>query len=625
MSNSTERVVRLEKKSLKRVLGASDLFAVGYGDVGSSIYYALGATALYALGATPLALLIAGAVFICTALTYAELSSTYPEPGGSATFIRHACNDLVSFIAGWGLLLDYIVTVAISTFAIPPYLNYVFKLLHIPYVEAPWVHCSATIVIIALLLAVNIVGIKYSGRLSLMLAVFTIVTQAGIILLGALFFLNFPYVFEHIKINAANAEWSPDWLQFAKGCAMAMVAYTGIEAIAQLAAETKRPAISIPRAIKWTSAVVIFLYMGISAVGLSVMSPQELGTKYLEDPVGGIVSNFPIGGDLLGPWVGLIAAIVLLIAANAGLLGCSRLTFSMGEHYQVPDFCYKIHPRFRTPYVSLIVFSVLSSLVVVASRGHMLFLADLYNFGAQIAFFSAHMALLILRWNKPELKRPYRAPLNIYVGKNRYLPLTAIIGALATLTVWIVVVITKPEGRILGFSWMFIGLLMYFFYRKNKKLKLMGHLSIEKIKIKDYRPVQVKHILLAVRHVGDTDFLQTAFQLASFHKAKVTAVFVLEVPYSIPIDGPVAEKEAQGELVLKQAEAISREFHLSIQLELIRARSIESTLLQLVEGNEYDLVIVGAESKELSQTKGFVAQMEKFLKDSSCPVIFCRS
>src|SRR5579872_5392761 len=146
MRESHEKVVHLEKKSLKRVLGASDLFAVAYGDLGSSIYYAFGITALYALGATPIALLIAGLVFICTALTYSEMATTFPEPGGSATFSRYAFNDLISFIAGWGLLLDYIVTVAISAFAIPPYVKYLF-----PYPNSTLTHILATLWIIAIL------------------------------------------------------------------------------------------------------------------------------------------------------------------------------------------------------------------------------------------------------------------------------------------------------------------------------------------------------------------------------------------------------------------------------------------------------------------------------------------
>ncbi|HEY4255110.1 MAG TPA: amino acid permease, partial [Chlamydiales bacterium] len=144
-----ERIARLEKKSLKRVLGIGDLFAVGYGDVGSSIYYALGATALYALGATPLAMALAGFVFICTALSYAELASTFPEAGGSATFTRYAFNDLISFIAGWGLLLDYIVTMAISAFTIPAYLKSTLLMLGLPPFGSVMSQIIATMVILS--------------------------------------------------------------------------------------------------------------------------------------------------------------------------------------------------------------------------------------------------------------------------------------------------------------------------------------------------------------------------------------------------------------------------------------------------------------------------------------------
>jgi amino acid permease len=106
----SSRVTVVDRGSLHRVLNASHLFAIGYGDVGSSIYYALGVTTLYALGAVPLALALAGLVFFCTVLTYTELATMMPESGGSCSFARHAFNDLLSFVAGWALLLDYIVT-----------------------------------------------------------------------------------------------------------------------------------------------------------------------------------------------------------------------------------------------------------------------------------------------------------------------------------------------------------------------------------------------------------------------------------------------------------------------------------------------------------------------------------
>jgi APA family basic amino acid/polyamine antiporter len=325
--------------------------------------------------------------------------------------------------------------------------------------------------------------------------------------------------------------------------------------------------------------------------------------------------NFPVGGKVLGPWVGLIAAFILLICANAGLIGCSRLTFSMGEYYQVPNSLFKLHSRFRTPYVALAVFSILAIVVILASRNKMLFLVDLYNFGAQIAFFSAHLALIILRCKKPELPRPFRAPLNIPLGKGRSIPLTAVLGAFASFSVWLLVVVTKPEGRVMGLSWMAIGIAMYYYYRKRKKIAPTGQLKLETIKIPEYKPMRVKHVLVAARSTGGTEALQTAFQLARHYNAKATA--------SMPIDAPMPDREKHAELALKRAEAVAHEFHLTIHLELVRSRSIQEALLQLIESGDYDLVIVGADRKEFHHSN-FALQAEKLLRNAPCRVYFCR-
>lgn len=620
MHESSEKVVHLEKKSLKRVLGAWELFAVGYGDVGSSIYYALGLTALYALGATPLALMIAGFVFICTSLTYAEMATTFPEPGGSATFSRYAFNDLISFIAGWGLLLDYVVTIAISAFAIPPYVKYI-----IPYPDSVTSHIVSTVLIILALYVVNVVGTKHSGRLNLILAIITILSQAFVILAAGLVLLNLPFVFSHLRINVAGADWSPNWWQFLKGTAMAMVAYTGIEAIAQLAAETKKPSVNIARSIKATMITLVILYFGISVVGLSVISPQELGTTYIDDPVAGIVAQFPFGGKWLAPWFGLIAALILLIASNAGLIGCSRLMFSMGEYYQVPHFFYKLHSRFRTPYIALGFFAAVAIALVVLSRGKMLFLADLYNFGAQIAFFFAHLSLLVLRWKKPTLQRPYKAPFNIPLGKGRSWPLTAVIGVLATFSVWLIVVVTKPDGRNLGFAWLGLGLLMYFIYRRQKELAVMGQLTVEKIKIPEYHPMHLKNILVTARISGNTDALQTACQMAKNSHAKITAVSIIEIPHALPMHAPLLKREQHAEAALKRAEAVAREYNLSIDLKLVRARSIETALLDLVASDHYDMVVISTRKEEVKRGSHFVLEVEKLLKDAPCRVLLCKS
>lgn len=613
-------VVHLQKKSLKRALSALDLFAVGYGDVGSSIYYALGITALFALGATPIALLIAGFVFICTSLTYAEMATTFPQPGGSATYSRYAFNDLISFVAGWGLLLDYIVTIAISAFAIPPYLKYVFDLFSLPFPTDPMFQTAISVGLIAFLCILNVIGVRGSGRLSVILSLVSIISQVFVIVVAGVLILNFPYVLSHLKIGVPGTDWSPSWGEFMKGIAMAMVAYTGIEAISQLAAETRKPSLMIPRAIRWTMWTLVFLYFGISVVGLSVISPHELGTKYVDDPVAGIVASLPFGGQWLGPWFGLMASFILLIASNAGLLGCSRMMFSMGEYYQVPHFFYKLHPKFRTPYLSLAVFAILACIVLIVSDGQMHFMADLYNFGAQIAFFAAHMSLLVLRWKKPELKRPFLAPLNIPFGKNRSLPLTAILGAVATFVVWLIVIVTKPQGRYLGFTWILVGLAMYFYYRKKKQLPTTGQLTIEKIKVPEYKKMHLKNVLVSLRSEGNSEAVQTACQLAKNSKAKISAVYIMEVPLSLPMNAPLMKREQIGMQALKQAQAIAHEYGLTLDLQLIRSRSIEEALLEVVHSKDCDMLVLSAHIQHRHK-----ATAEKLFKKAPCKVLFCKS
>lgn len=613
-------VVQLKRETFKRVLGVFDLFAIGYGDLGSSIYYALGVTALFALGATPIALALAGVVFICTALTYAEMTSAIHESGGSASFARHAFNDLISFIAGWGLLLDYIVTIAISAFAVGPYLGYFFADLH----KTP-VQIIFTLALILILYAMNVIGVKQSTRISLVLTIFTVLVQAVIIAIGLSSLLDLHYIADHIRINVPNVDWSPSWSDFFKGVAMAMVAYTGIESIAQLAAEAQRPKRTVPRAVILTMGILLVIYLGISVVALSAVTPHDLGTKYLLDPVAAIVRALPHGKMILSPVIAILAAVVLAVAANAGLMGASRLSFNMGEYYQLPRFFYSIHPRFRTPMVSLAFFAILSGLVVLASRGKMDFLADLYNFGAMLAFFSAHLSLIVLRIKRPDMKRPFKAPLNIPF-KHTSIPLTAVIGALATLSVWCLVVITKPEGRYLGMVWMTVGLVMYFRYRKSRRLKATGQIEIERIEIPNFKPMGVKKILVPTRGGTQTETVQMACEIAKLHKAKVTALQVIEIPASFPLDVSTPHRTALAEAVLKRAEAIARELGVEMELSIVRSRSTSDTILEVAAKGHYDLLVLGAlkPSKD-SKFKGMGPLADKIIRKAPCRVWICAS
>ena len=613
MVSDKETISQIDKGSLKRVLGISDLFAVGYGDLGSSIFYALGITALFALGATPLALLMAGVVFVCTALSYAELTSAFHESGGSASFARHAFNDLISFIAGWGLLLDYIVTIAISAFAVGPYLSEFF-----PFLKQPDGLIFFAIGIIGVLFTVNFFGIKQSTRASFFLMLLTLATQVVIVFIGFYFTENIWHVFQNLAIGKGIG--TPSWHDFIHGTAMAMVAYTGIESIAQLGAETRRPAHTVPKAIIITMFVLIAVYFGLSTVALGVLSPKALGEDYIQNPITGIVAHLPIGAEFLVPWVGMLAAIVLFVAANAGLIGASRLSYNMGEYYQLPRFFYAIHPRYRTPYFALAFFAVLAILVISASRARLTFLADLYNFGAQIAFFSTHVSLIVLRIKKPHMRRPFKVPFNIPFGKYQ-IPLPAIIGALATFAVWLLVVFTKPEGRYLGCAWLTFGLIMYFYYRRKSHIPAAAQLTIEKIKIPQYKPVKIKNILLPTRRGLPAEAIQMAMELAKVHGAKLTAISVLEVPFSLPLETEFPERLGAASAVLKMVEAIARDQGVDVEIEIIRARNTADAILDILHLRGYDLVVLGDMKLDHPGTqKGLGLITEQILREANCRV-----
>lgn len=583
-----EKISQVDRGTMKRVLGIFDVFAIGYGDMGSSIYYALGITAFFALGATPIALFIAGIVFICTALTYAEMTSVFLESGGSATYTRKAFNDFISFIAGWGLLLDFIVTIAISSFAVAPYLSYFFPI----FMHAE-VKVIVSCIIIFGLMILNIRGVKESTRISLVLTSITIITQLVIVAYAIFTVVNFKEFFVHLEIGGANKLWSPTWENFLHGVAMAMVAYTGIESMAQLSSEAKRPEKTIPRAIMLAMVILILSYLAISLVALSVLTPHQLSSEYLDDPVNGIVAHLPGVGAYLGPWIGILAAVILLVASNAGLIGSSRLAFKMGEYFQLPRVFYKLHKKKQTPYISLCFFAICAMAILIASRGKLSFLADLYNFGAMLAFFCAHLSLIVHRIRFPEHERPFMIRGNLRFGKVR-VPITAIIGCLATFSVWVLVIVSKPDGRILGFSWVGIGLTMYYYYRSRQKISPFGNVEIEKIKISELKDIEVKNILIPTRgHLG-IETIQVGCMIAKMFDAKVTVVHVIEVPVTIPLTANLGNIENYSSEVLKKAEAIALDVGVEISLRSIHARSPVKVIKDIAESEKMDLVVLGA-------------------------------
>jgi basic amino acid/polyamine antiporter, APA family len=550
-----QRIPRDE--SLSRVHGVGALFSAAYGNVGSSIYYALGVTAAFALGLTPIAFVISGLIFAATAATYAEATVMYPEAGGSSSFARHAFNELVSFVAAWGQMLNYTITVAISAYFVPHYLAVFWE----PLGHGPGDIVAGAALIVALAL-LNIRGSQESAKLNLILAVADLATQVVLVGIGVVLVLSPQVLVDNVHLGVA-----PTWSDFALGIAVGMIAYTGIETISNMAEEAKEAARTIPRSVGLVVVAVLGLYLLIPVVALSAMPVTQdaaghfttaLGTEFANDPILGIVENLGLGHgvtEALRFYVGVLAAVILLIATNAGLIGVSRLTYSMGQHRQLPEGLRQVHPRYRTPYIAILVFAGIA--IVTLIPGQTDFLATMYSFGAMLSFTIAHISVIQLRRRKSGDDRPWKPPLN-FRAFGTVVPLTAVLGGLGTFGAWIVVMALNPRTLAVGLGWMAFGLVVYVLYRRNQKLPLT-----ETVKVVTPEPLGVEEIeyrsIMVAFEDGEPfseEMVATAVKLASKRRRGIHIHSMLTVPTDLPLDADLREREAEAQSKVEQAKLI---------------------------------------------------------------------
>ncbi|HET7119693.1 MAG TPA: APC family permease [Solirubrobacterales bacterium] len=536
--------------------GVGALFSAAYGNVGSSIYYALGVTAAFALGLTPIAFVVSGLIFAATAATYAEATVMYPEAGGSSSFARHAFNELVSFIAAWGQMLNYTITVAISAFFVPHYLAVFWPWLG----DSPGDIVGGAVLIVALAL-INIRGTEESAKLNLILAVADLATQVVLVGIGVVLVLSPQILVDNVHLGVA-----PTWSDFALGIAVGMIAYTGIETISNMAEEAKDAARTIPSSVGLVVVAVLGLYLLIPIVALSAMPVVQhggeyttaLGSKFADDPILGIVENLGLSHlptEVLRYYVGVLAAVILLIATNAGLIGVSRLTYSMGQHRQLPEGLRQVHPKYRTPYIAILIFAAIA--IITLLPGQTDFLATMYSFGAMLSFTIAHVAVIQLRRKHPDVERTWKPPLNPPVfGFN--VPVTAVLGGLGTFAAWIVVMALNPRTLFVGLGWMVLGIAVYVLYRRNQRLPLTQTVKVVLPEPLGVEEVEYRSILVAFE--DDEDFapemVATAVKLASKRRRGIHVHSMMTVPTNLPLNAEMPEQEAEAGRKVEQAKLI---------------------------------------------------------------------
>ncbi len=589
-------MARIETHGLRRSVGVGGLFATAYGNVGSSIYYALGLVAAYALGLTPVVFMLAGALFALTCKTYAEGASMFPEAGGSSSFARHAFNELVSFFAGWALSLDYILTIAISAFFVPHYLGAFW-----PALTHPPGDVIGGVIVIALLAWLNVRGIGESAKLNFVLAVVDLGTQILIICIGVVFVLN-----PSLLVNQVDLGSTPTYSHLIFALSLAMLAYTGIETVSNMAEEARDPGRDVPKAVNLILIAVLGVYAGMTVVALSALPVIGHGAGaytllgeapphgYQNDPVLGIISHLSVATavtHVLRYYVGVLAATILFIATNAGLIGISRLSWSLAEHRQLPGIFAQLHPKHRTPWFTIVVFSVFAGILLIPGQTD--FLGNLYSYGAMLSFTTAHAAVIALRIRDPDRERPYRAPWNIRV-RGAQIPVTAVLGGMGTFAAWLSVLALHVDARYVGTGWMVVGLIGYVFYRRSQGLDLTTRHKIERRE----RPaffVELEYHSAIVPIFGtdvDAAALRAAAKLVG-EGATVEAVYVLRVPNQLSLDAGLHDEEQLGLSVLESARLAGRKAGLKVETRLIRTRSPGAAIVEEAERQNAEIIYLG--------------------------------
>lgn len=452
---------RTSSVALKKELGLLGSFSMGFADVGADIFLALGLIAAYAHGLMPFAILIASIVYVCSGFAYAELAAAMPVAGGSSAFGKKAFGDKAGFLAGWGLMLDYTIDIALFAVASAGYLSFFIPAL------IPIMPLIASFMVLVLML-VNLFGIKESSSINCVLTVVTI----GIVI--ALLALGFSSVFSANTFlsDIKPVEVDPGWNNFLYSITLAMVAFVGIESISQGAEETKDPGKTIPRATLLSVVFVVFFAVVLSTMALGIVTPQVLADN-MTSPLVPIAKTMPYA-NIVVPTVAFAGFIICFVSANTGIIGVSRVAYSMSNADLVSRRFRWLHPKFQTPWVTIIIFSLIAA--YLASFGDLILLGELYAFGALTAYSVTNLSAIKLRISEPKMKRPFRIPLN-FKFRGADIPIISVIGVISCFAVFALVALLHVQGRNFAIMWFVFGGLYYVLYKAYRKTDLAKKLN----------------------------------------------------------------------------------------------------------------------------------------------------
>jgi APA family basic amino acid/polyamine antiporter len=616
----------------RRSVGSPLLFAVLYTPIASALYFALGVISGHALGLTPLVFLIAASLFALTAMTYAEGASLHQERSGSTVFARYAFNELVSFGAGWAILLDYTILIAVTCYSATHYLRVFWR----PLGDRDE-SLGLALVFIAIVVLMNIrgVGWRRARRITAIVAA-DLALQALIVVLGLVLFFN-----PHTLLHPIHLGSAPKWSDLVFALTVAAISFTSLESAAGLAGEVKIGPGALKRLVGSATVTVVVVYVGIALVALTALPVHdghtELGTRYVNDPMVGLVTHMRPHwlATTLRYVVAGLATVTLVAAANSAMLGLSRLAYSLSTNRQIPSGLGRLHPQRSTPYVLIILAGVIAAGLVAPES--LDFLVGIYAFGALLAFTIAHVSVCRLRYREPDAPRPYRVPLSISF-RGGSLPLPAVFGAVVSAAGWVAVMVVHQPARYVGLGWMAVGTVMYVIYRKADETSLLRRITVAPEVLRAEPPRERDYGSILVPLFGsrlDEDIVQTAALLvsgeqtddAAIDAATIEAVWIFVIPMSLPLDARLPEAQIkEARQALARAKAVGEEYAgVQVATATVRTRRAGYAIVDEAKRRGVEAIVLGAE--EPSRIRGGArlggrgGPLENFVGDVSKYVI----
>jgi basic amino acid/polyamine antiporter, APA family len=606
------------------------LFAVIYTTSVSSVYFALGVVARHANGLTPVVFLIAGLFFGLAMMTYAEGASLHPERGGSAVFARYAFNELVSFVAGWAIFLDYTILIAVTALTVPSYLAAFWGPIGRGALEI-----AVALAVIALVAVDNLTGVSARRiRTRLLITIGDLIVQALIIVLG------FVLVFDAHNLTASiHLGTAPSWSDLAFALPIAVIAFTGVEAAASIAGEVTASRKQVKLLVGPGTAVIVLIYVGISLVGVGALPVHDgvttLGTTHIKAPVLGVVEAFHPKwlADILKYVVAIGGALGLFAAAGAAMLGVSRVGYSLATNRQIPSAIGRLHGRWGTPYVIIGAAAAAAAGLVLPTN--LEFLVGIYAFGALLAFTIAHLSVIALRFREPERPRPYSVPLSVTISGGS-VPIPAVVGALASALGWVALLVFHTGARYVGLAWLLSGVVLYVGYRKSQQKPLLRRVTIPERALR-YEALEPEFGSILVPILGtalDDDIIQTAGRLAGethddveSEGAVIEAIWVFEIPLALPMDAPLPDAQVKrAREALARAKLVGEEYEgVEVATAIVRARRAGEAIVREARRRGVEAIVLAAEESSRvrggSLLGGVGGPLENFVGDVSRYVI----